>query len=134
MRPFQLDSSMTTLRGTFYPTGWTVLMFPGRQQARDAADLLSRDGVGQDAMMYLSPEDIRRSIGGAIGDNAIMPSAGSEGDTARKIVDLAAKGGHGLMVHTPDQADADRVMALLKGVPIAYGQRYRKLVIEDLVT
>jgi len=47
MRPFQLDSSMTTMRGTFYPTGWTVLMFPGEQQARDAAALLARNGAAK---------------------------------------------------------------------------------------
>jgi hypothetical protein len=36
-------------------------------------------------------------------------------------------------VHAPHQEDSDRVMAALKDVPIAYGQKYRKLVIEDLV-
>jgi hypothetical protein len=90
-------------------------------------------GVGEDAMMFLTPADVRQHIGGAIGDDHIVPSAGTEGDTARKIADYAARGHHGLMVHVPHQEDADRVTGLLKDAPIAYGQRYRKLVIEDIV-
>jgi len=134
MRPFQLDSSMTTMRGTFYPTGWTVLMFPGERQARDAAALLARNGVGEDAMMFLTPQDVRDDLVDATGDDQPMPSAGSEGDTVRKFTELAAQGHHGLMVHTPSQEEADRVKALLQDAPISYGQRYRKLVIEDVVS
>ena len=133
MRPFQLDSGMTTMRGTFYPTGWMVLMFPSEQQARDAATLLAREGIAEDAMMFLAPADVRRHIVNAVGDDKIVPSAGTEGDTARKIADFAAQGHHGLMVHVPHQADADRATELLKDAPISYGQRYRKLVIEDIV-
>lgn len=134
MRAFRLDSDMTTMRGTFYPTGWTVLMFAGEQQARDAAQLLAREGFGADAMMFLTPADIREHLVGATGDDNLVPSAGTEGDTVRKFAELGAQGHHGLMVHTPHQEEADRVMALLKDAPISYGQRYRKLVIEDVVT
>lgn len=36
MKPFQLESSMLTMRGVFYPTGYMVLMFPTGQDARAA--------------------------------------------------------------------------------------------------
>ncbi len=133
MRPFHLDSSMKTMRGVFYPTGWMVLMFAGEQQARDAARLLEDNGIGGDAMMLMSPQEIRRELVGAEGDNAILPSAGTEGDTVRKIVECADKGHHGLMVHAPHSADSDRVTELLKDAQISYGQKYRMLVIEDIV-
>jgi hypothetical protein len=133
MRPFRLDSNMRTLGGVFYPTGWMVLMLPGEQQARDAARLLEQNGIGGDALMLMTPEDVRRELVGAEGDDNMLPSAGTEGDTVRNITELAAQGHHALMVHAPHQEDSDRVMAALKGVPIAYGQKYRKLVIEDLV-
>ena len=133
MRPFRLDSDMRTLRGVFYPTGWMVLMVPGGPQAGEAARLLEQAGIPGDALMLMAPEDIRRELAGTEGDDSILPSAGTEGDTVRKITDLAAQGHHGLMVHAPLQDDSDRVMAALKGVPVSYGQRYRTLVIEDLV-
>jgi hypothetical protein len=133
MRPFHIDSDMKTLRGVFYPTGWMVLMLPGEQQARDAARLLEQSGIGSDAIMLMSPQDVRRELVGAEGDDNMLPSAGTEGDTVRNITRLGAQGHHALMVHAPHQEDSDRVMAALKDVPIAYGQKYRKLVIEDLV-
>jgi hypothetical protein len=133
MRPFRIESDMKTLRGVFYPTGWMVLMVPGAQQAADAARLLEQAGISGDALMPMTPEAIRRELAGAEGDDNMLPSAGTEGDTVRRITDLAAQGHHGLMVHAPHQQDANRVMAALQGLPISYGQRYRTLVIEDLV-
>jgi len=124
---------MTTMRGTFYPTGWMVLMFPSKQEACDAAKLLVRQGINEEGMMFLTPADVREHLLGAVGDDNVVPSAGTEGDTARKFADLSAQGHHGLMVHVPHQEDADRVTGLLKDAPISYGQRYRTLVIEDIV-
>lgn len=133
MRAFQLGSDMKTMRGTFYPTGWMVLMLPGEQQARDAARLLADNGIADDDLMLLTPQDIRGELLGAAGDDHIIPSAGSEGDTVRRFAELAAEGHHGLMVRAPQAEDSDRVMELLKSAPISYGQKYRKLVIEDIV-
>lgn len=134
MRPFHIDDSMKTMRGVFYPTGWMVLMFDGEQHAREAVRTLEQNGFGGDAMMLMSPQDVMRELAGTEGDHAILPSAGTEGDTVRKIVACASKGHHGLMVHAPHSEDSDRVVELLKGAPISYGQKYRKLVIEDIVT
>ena len=133
MRRFHLDSDMKNFTGAFYPTGWMVLMFPGEQQAQEAARLLAGQGFADDALMMLTPEDVRRELLGAKGDEAILPSAGTEGDTVRKFAELSAQGHHGLMVHAPHAEESDRVMELLKDCPISYGQKYRKLVIEDIV-
>jgi hypothetical protein len=133
MRNFQLDSAMKTVRGTFYPTGWTVLMFPSEREARDAGQLLAQEGFAADALMLITPQDVREQLLGAKGDGGLLPSAGTEGDTVRRIADLAAKGHYGLMVHAPHQEESDRVVALLKDHPISYGQKYRKLIIEDIV-
>jgi hypothetical protein len=134
MKPFRLESSMKTIRGVFYPTGWLVLMFPGEQQARDAARLVEDGGVDGDAVLLLTPEDFRRDIIGATGDDAIIPSAGTEGDTVRKFAELARQGHHGLMVHAPAHEDSERVLAALRDSEISYGQKYRMLVIEDVVS
>jgi len=134
MRAFHLDSSMTNMFGSFYPTGWMVLMFPSEQQARDAGQLLAGAGFADEALMLLTPADVRVHLVGVKGDENILPSAGSEGDTVRKFAEMAAQGHRGLMVKAPDQEDADRVTTLLKDAAISYGQRYRKLVIEDVVS
>jgi hypothetical protein len=133
MKPFQLDSSMKTLGGTFYPKGWMVLMFPNEQSAREAAKKLADAHVPGDVML-VTPQDLRTHILSTAGDEAILPSAGSEGDTVRRFAELAAQGQHGLMVHAPSHDDSERVMQALQGMPISYGQKYRMLVIEDVVT
>lgn len=132
MRAFHIDSSMKTFRGTFYPTGWVVLMLPGEQQARDAARLLADNGFGDDDLMLMTPADVRRDLLETAGDDAILPSAGTEGDTVRKFAELAAQGHHGLLVHAPEHEQSERVLELLKDAGISYGQKYRKLVIEDI--
>lgn len=133
MKPFQLTNDMKTMTGVFYPTGWMVLMFPGEQAARDAARRLEDNGFEGDGMMLLTPGEVLRNIAGATGDDGMAPSVGSEGDTARRFAELARQGHHALMVHAPHAEDSDRVKDLLKDAPISYGQKYRKLVIEDVV-
>ncbi len=133
MRPFHLESSMKNITGTFYPTGWLVLMFPGEQQARDAAKALEDNGIAEGDVLLVTPEDFRREILGTQGDDAILPSAGTEGDTVRKFHECIRHGNYGLMVHAPKADDSDRVMELLRDSRITYGQKYRKLVIEDIV-
>ncbi|GAB3665735.1 RNA-binding protein [Ramlibacter alkalitolerans] len=133
MRPFQLGSDMKTMRGTFYPTGWMVLLFPGEQQVREAARKLADAGVGEDRMMLMTPQDFRAEVAGSKGDEGILPSAGTEGDTVRKMAGLVAQGHHGLFIHAPDQEQSDHVMEILRDTPVSFGQKYRKLVIEDIV-
>ena len=132
MKPFHLESSMKTMGGVFYPTGYMVLMFPGEEGARDAAKLLADNGIEDDVTM-ITPADFRREILETQGDEAILPSAGTESDTVRRFAELSAQGGHALMIHAPHGKDSDRVTELLKGCEISYGQKYRMLVIEDIV-
>ena len=132
MRPFEFESSMKTLTGVFYPTGWTVLMFPGAQDAQQAARKLHDAGIADRDVMLMTPQDFRTHVLGATGDDHLLPSAGSEGDTVRRFAELAAQGHHGLLVHAPGKEASERVMEVLEGCPISYGQKYRKLVIEDV--
>ena len=133
MKPFHLESGMKTLRGVFYPTGHVVLMFPTELAARDAARLLEENGFDDEAVALITPADFSREITSTTGDDGALPSAGSEGDTVRRFTELAREGHHALMIHAPRAEDSDRVMALLKDAPVSYGQKYRHLVIEDLV-
>ena len=42
-------------------------------------------------------------------------------------------GHHALMIHAPSADESAHIMSVLREAPIAYGQKYRHLVIEDLV-
>ena len=135
MKPFSLVSGMTNVRGVFYPTGHIVLMFPTEQDARRACELLRKDGISEDDLCLASPAEFERQITGATDedDDVMLPSVGTEADTARHFRELAHKGHHALIVHANARMSSDHVVELLQEAHPSYGQRYRWLVIEDLV-
>lgn len=134
MKPFSLAAGMTNMRGVFYPTGHMVLMFPTGQDARHACELLRQDGVADDDLCLASPEEFEQQITGATDedDDVLLPSVGTEADTARRFRELAHEGHHALIVHASARVGCEHVRELLRDTPMTYGQRYRFLVIEDV--
>lgn len=134
MSHFEVDSSMLTMGGVFYPTGYMFVMFPTEQDARAAESKLSDDGFATDKVNLLTPqviqEKITRTVGGA---DIPLPSAGTEADTVRRYAELASQGHYALMIHSPHGEETAHLMEVMKGLPISYAQKYRQLVIEDLV-
>ena len=134
MKSFHLEPNMLTMRGVFYPTGHMFLMFPSEQDARNAEKLLEDDGYNGESVSLVSPEVIQEEIARTVGNADIpLPSAGTEADTVRRFAELASQGHWALMIHAPTAAESDKIMGLLKDTKISYGQKYRHLVIEDLV-
>jgi hypothetical protein len=134
MRAFSM-ASMTNMRGVFYPTGHIVLMLPTAEDARRACHVLRQDGIPEADLCLASPEEFERQIAGATDedDDVLLPSPGTEAETAQRFRRLAREGHHALIVHAASGRASEHIMDVLKGLPIAYGQRYRQLVIEDLV-
>ena len=133
MKPFSIEPDMLTLGGVFYPTGYMFLMFPTEQDARKAVKALEDNGYRGESISLLTPRDIQEKVVRTVGSADIpLPSAGTEADTVRRFAELASQGHHALMVHAPSHDESERVMELLRGAPISYGQKYRQLVIQDL--
>lgn len=135
MKPFTVDRRMTNMRGVFYPTGHIVLMFPTEEDARHAYQLLRQDGIADDDLCLAKPEEFETQLIGASDDDddMLLPSIGTESDTARHFRELAHAGHHALVVHASAKVRSEHVLDLLHDTHISYGQRYRFLVIEDLV-
>jgi hypothetical protein len=136
MKTFNIDAAMTNMRGVFYPTGHMVLMFPTERDARRACELLRQDGVADSDLCLAKPEEFERQISDAIDeyDDVLLPSVGTEIETARRFRHLAHQGHHAVIVHASAAMQSDHVLDVLHELPISYGQRYRFLVIEDLVS
>lgn len=135
MKHFALSRNMTNVRGVFYPTGHMVLMFPTSEDARLACELLRKDGVSEDDLCVAGPQEFEEQIAGATDedDNMLLPSVGTEAETAQHFRQLAHAGHHAVLVHASAKLTSEHVLDLLKDTHISYGQRYRFLVIEDLV-
>jgi hypothetical protein len=135
MKTFSIDAGMTNLRGVFYPTGHMVLMFPTERDARRACELLRHDGVCDDDLCLARPVEFERQLDDAIDEyeDVQLPSMGTEVETARRFRHLAHQGHHALILHASAAMLSAHVLDLLHDLPISFGQRYRFLVIEDLV-
>ena len=98
-------------------------------------ELLRQDGLSEDDLILASPQEFERQITGATDedDDMLLPSIGTEADTARQFRELAHQGHHALIVHASARLSSEHVLDLLRDMPISYGQRYRFLVMEDLV-
>src|SRR5688500_6787418 len=113
---------MTTMRGIFYPRGHMVMMFPTEEDALRAARLLREDGVSEDDLSLQSSEEFERQIRDlcvAISD-LLLPSVGTESDTAMHFRDLAHEGYYALFVHASDKLTSDHVVELLKAPHCSY--------------
>lgn len=134
MKQFSLQSSMVaTLGGAFYPTGYSMVMFPDADNAERVGRQLIDSNISADEI-YLVPADavlsqITPTVSHA---DDPLPSAGTDGATVRAYTKLAREGHTGLLVKTPDAEVAERMMAVVRTVPYSIAQRYRTLVIEDL--
>ncbi len=134
MKHFELEPGMLTLRGVFYPTGHLFLMFPTEADARKAERVLVDDGLGGHHISLLTPVDIEKISAEPGGAGSPLPSAGTELETVRHFSALGRQGHHALLIHAPSHDETEHIMQVLKEHPVSYGQKYRHLVIEDLVT
>jgi hypothetical protein len=130
MKDFELTKDMLSLGGVFYPRGYAFIMFPSEQEARQAADELQ---TYADDIMLLTPAAIVSQIGHADDQsNMALPSAGTEGATVRKYVDLARQGHHALMIPARSDEATEQVMSVVRKRPFSYAQKYHLLAMEDL--
>jgi hypothetical protein len=134
MKHFELEPGMLTLRGVFYPTGHLFLMFPTEADARKAERALEDNGHSGEHISMLTPADIEKVAAAPGGAETPLPSPGTELETARKFAELGRQGHHALLIHAPSHDETEHIMQVLKDHPVSYGQKYRHLVIEDLVT
>jgi len=133
MKSFVPDPKMFTLSGVFYPTGYVFAMFPTVEDARDGERRLVHAGCEEQTLSLLTPADIHEKIAAGFEHEGALPSPGTEAATARHYEELALKGHYALLIPASKQEDAEKVMQALRGARISFAQRYRHLVIEDLV-
>jgi hypothetical protein len=134
MQNFSLDPGMTAaIGGAFYPTGYSMVMFPSGEDARHVGQQLTEKGFEPAAIYLIPPEVVLAQITPTTSDaDNPLPSAGTEGATVRAYTKLAREGHSALLVQTDDEDAAERLMAVVRTVPYSIAQRYRMLVIEDL--
>ncbi len=134
MKPLIVDSDMRALiGGAFYPTGHTMVMFADEQRARSAVEQLLANGFTGDDIYFASPTEVIAQIAPTVehGDEP-LPSAGTDGATAREFLQLARQGQYALLVVTAKDDAAQRLKEVLASSGFSIARRYYSLAIEDL--
>lgn len=133
MRPLIVDSSMTSMGGTFYPTGYVFALFPDEDSTRQAAaalDTINHKGE----LSYGDPATVMQEVVRTLGNaDAPLPSVGAEGDMVRRIADLAGAGYHGLLIFLDNQDSIENVVEAIAPAGAATAFHYRTFIIEDLI-
>lgn len=134
MKHFTLEPRMrSSMGGAFYPTGYSMVMFPSAEDADRIGHRLIEKGMSGDEVYLLAAAEVLAEITPTAGDSDNpLPSAGTEAATVRAYTKLAREGHTGLLVKTKNEEAANRLMELVRTVPYSIAQRYRTLVIEDL--
>ena len=134
MKPLVLDSSMTNMSGTFYPTGHVFALFPNEDCVRQVDTRLHGGGHAGDTA-YAGPDVIMQDIVHTLGNaDAPLPSVGAEGDMVRRIAELASQGHHGLLIAMGDKDEIENVASAITAEGAVAAFYYRTFIIEDLVT
>lgn len=135
MKHFTLDRHMcATIGGAFYPTGYSMVMFPDAQDAsRVGHQLISNGDFNGDEVYLIPPQTMLSQITPTVKEaEDPLPSAGTDGATVRAYTKLAREGHTGLLVKTKNEEAAERMMREVRKVTYSIAERYRTLVIEDL--
>jgi hypothetical protein len=111
------DSSL----GVFYPKHYIIATFPSFEKTKEAAQALRNAGFSPDEILAIPGEEIlkffedfRANSGLWSGAMTVLSRAfGTEQVFADDDVESARAGAGFLAVHTGEQAEADRVRALL---------------------
>ena len=134
MKNFYLEPRMrATIGGAFYPSGYSIVMFPSAEDANRIGHKLIEKGVSGDEIYLIPPATLLAEITPTVTESDDpLPSAGTDAATVRAYTKLAREGHTALLVKTRNADEANRVMELVRTVPYSIAQRYRTLVIEDL--
>ena len=134
MQTLTVTSEMRApIGGAFYPTGFSMVMYPTQQQALDAAECMTRKHFTQEDIFLVPPAVTLSEIAPTADDsNGPLPSYGTDGSTVRTFRKLADAGYFGLLVRTPQAEDKLHLRDAIRGTAYALAQRYSTLVIEDL--
>lgn len=130
----RLSKTLFNVRGQFYPTNHVLAMLPSEQAARTAARELCDRGIAHECITIISPEDLRANIAptGSESDSP-LPSPGTEAQTTRRLVQFADEGHWALLIHSKHSEEDEPIVEVLTEHKAPLAERYRMLVIEDLM-
>ena len=123
----------TDLGGIFYPVGYLVAAFPKKEDAERVQRDLMTGGYDQaDCQLYTCSE-VAAAAERNLAEHVGFLSGLAWSDNAVRIhLEKAREGDSFLLIYAPGDAEAERVMNVIRRVPFEFVHRYHRLAIQEM--
>ncbi len=118
--------------GVFKPVGHTVIAFASDAAMQTAVSALLEQGFSASDLVRYTPREMEAQADADMLSASPLASVGQELNLVRSQRELAQNGCSFLVVHAPEDEQAERVAAVVRSMKATAAQRYGRFIIEDL--
>ena len=118
--------------GLFYPVGYLVVGFPGREDALRVQQDLMTGGYEAEDCAFFSCKEVTEAAKENLDQGNFLPRLGGADKVIEKHLEAAKEGSSFLVIYAPDKVTSDRAMNVIRRVPFEFAHRYHRLAIEEL--
>jgi hypothetical protein len=119
--------------GVWKPVDHVVVALPSDGDASEMEQELGESGFGADAVLHFSGEEMAERLEPILHDASGAAGFGSEIEEMRRYEELARDGAAWLVVHAPEDQQAEQVATLAKRHHASVANKYHRLAVEDLL-
>ena len=119
--------------GVFKPVGHTLIAFRSDADLQVAVKLLAEAGFADSACVRYTPAEMMAQVESELLTASPLASFGYELDLVKAHGILAQDGCSFLVVHAPEDDQAERVAVVARATKAVTAQRYGTFMIEDVI-
>jgi len=120
--------------GALNPVGHSVLAFDDDSAAAEAAAELERTGFSPEDVLLYTAKEVKPQLGDLVEQASEMVGFGPEITLLRRYSQLALNGAGWLVVYTPEDEAASRLVDVSERLGVRSAVRYQDRATEDLLT
>ncbi len=122
-----------TSLGVFKPVGHIVIAFRNEAQVQAAVIALLAQGHASEALVRYTPAEMTAQVNAQVAAASPLAEFGQEINLIKSHRALALRGCSFLVVHAPEDAQAEAVADLARAMKAVSAQRYTTFLIEELI-
>lgn len=119
--------------GVFKPVGHTVIAFRTAGDLQAALSALLAQGFASTALVRYTPDEMKSQVDSEMQAASALASLGQELNLVKAHRELAEGGCSFLIVHAPDDEQAERVASVARTLKAVAAQHYGRFIIEELI-
>ena len=120
--------------GVFKPVGHTLIAFKTDADLQMAVKLLTEAGFADSTFVQYTPAEMKIQVDSELQTASPLAGFGYELDLVKVHGTLAESGCSFLVVHAPEEAQAERVATVAQATNAVTAQHYGTFMIEDVIT